>query len=399
MQLKPTGRVTDNWLNRSMSARQYFSFTVLFFIAAFLLLPTSKLVNNFFYLLIAIPAIVYLLRHRQPFRTATHIDYLFLAFLAYCFIFGLVDDPDFAKYCVYLLLFVLVISRLVEVGLFTHPRFARLLFWGLITYVLIAASIYALQGNYELGDRIVDLPSRLYGPIFTSIFIASSLVLLTPVWIRQQSYVEASAGITLALLCVAVILQSRTGLVGIALWAASISVWLAYKYKVAGVVLAIVTMTLALSVAGLLLVESDKLVNLYARADSGRFEIWQFFIASWYDCGLLKGCGLSFEMAHPVNGQTILHPHSIFVTLGVYLGLLPLLLFIVLMAAVLRLAVRQQNWWGGYLAMALLLSNLDGSIVVNSPNELWLLIWLPAGLILNQYLTQKQVIETGAKAG
>lgn len=373
-----------------MSAKQYFSYAVLLFMAAYLLLPTSKMVNNVFYLLIGIPAILYLLQHRELFSPKTHIDYLFVVFLGYCFIFGVIHDPSFAKYSTYLLLFGLVISRLVDIRLFMHTRFARSLFWGLIAYVLISAVIYALQGDFELGDRIVDLPSRLYGPIFTSILIACSLVLLTPVWIRQRSYAEAGAGVTLALLCVAVILQSRTGLVGIGLWATCVCVWLACKYRMAGVALSVIILGLAIILVGSLLVESDKLVNLYARSDAGRFEIWQFFIASWSECGLLKGCGLEFEMTRPVNGQTILHPHSIFITLGVYLGLLPLLLFAALMVALLWLAVQHRNWWGGYLIMALVLSNLDGSLVVDSPNELWLLIWLPAGLIFNQHLTQRQ---------
>lgn len=377
-----------------MNVRQYFSYTVLMLIAAFILLPSSKLVNNLFYVLIAIPALVYSIRFHRQFKTSTYIDYLFLAFLAYCFIFGLIHDPGFAKYSLYLLLFTMVISRLVDLELFTPQRIGRLLFWGLIAYVLISASIYAMQGGYALGERLSGLPSRLTNPIFTSTLIACSLVLVTPLWIRQRSYFEASAGITLALLTVSLFLQSRTGLVGIGLWVVCVSVWLAAKYKFIGIALFTITMGAALSLVGYALIEADKLSSLYTRADSNRFQIWQFVITSWYQCGIFQGCGLNFEI-QPFSGEkTYNHPHSIFMALGIYLGLLPLVLFVFLMAAVLWLALKQQNWWGGYLIMALILLNLDGSLVVDSPNELWLLVWLPAGLIVNKHLIDKQKMRT-----
>lgn len=377
-----------------MNVRQYFSYTVLMLIAAFILLPSSKLVNNLFYVLIAIPALVYFIRFHRQFITSTYIDYLFLVFLSYCFIFGLIHDPGFAKYSVYLLLFTMVISRLVDLQLFTPQRIGRLLFWGLIAYVLISAAVYTVQGGYELGDRLSVLPSRLSSPIFTSTLIACSLVLVTPFWIRQRSYFEASAGITLALLTVSLFLQSRTGLVGIGLWAACISVWLAAKYKFIGIALVTITMGAALSLVGYTLIEADKLSSLYTRADSNRFQIWQFVLSSWSQCGIFQGCGLNFEI-QPFSGEkTYNHPHSIFMAIGIYLGLLPLVLFIFLMVAVLWLALKQQNWWGGYLIMALILLNLDGSLVVDSPNELWLLVWLPAGLIVNQHLIDKQKMRT-----
>ncbi len=369
-----------------MTARKYFSYTLLLFLAAFIILPTSKLVNSFYYLLIAAPALVYLVLNYKDVTLRTSVEYLFLLFISYCFLFGLINDPDFAKYSLYLLLFALVTSKIIDIRLFEGSRFTRALFWGLISYVLLSTAYFAFEGSYQLGVRITDLPTRLDGPIFTSILIASSLVLIAPTWIKERSTVEAIAGMLLALICVAVILQSRTGVVGLALWAVLMCVWLAWHYKGRGMLFALVATTIVFALVAFLLLESGKLLELFSRADSGRFEIWQFFISSWMECGLIRGCGTDFEMARPVNRQMILHPHSIFITLGVYQGLIALLLFVLLMAKVLWIAVSDRNWWGGYLAMALLLLNLDGSNVIDSPNELWLLIWLPAGFIVNRYL-------------
>lgn len=263
-----------------MTARKYFSYTLLLFLAAFIVLPTSKLVNSFYYLVIAAPALIYLALNYKDFVLRTSVEYLFLAFISYCFLFGLVNDPDFAKYSFYLLLFSLVTSKIIDIRLFEDSRFTRALFWGLISYVLLSTAYFAFEGSYQLGVRITDLPTRLDGPIFTSILIASSLVLITPLWIKERSIIEAVAGMLLALICVAVILQSRTGVLGIALWAILMCAWLAWHYKAKGILVALVATTVVFALVAFLLLESGKLIELFSRADSGRFEIWQFFISS-----------------------------------------------------------------------------------------------------------------------
>ncbi|EMR13673.1 hypothetical protein MPL1_04025 [Methylophaga lonarensis MPL] len=369
-----------------MIAKQYFSYAILLVLAGFLLMPSSKSVNNIFYMLLAVPAVFFYLVNIKNYKSWSHVDLCFAAFIGYCFTIGILHDFSFAKYCLYLTLFMFIVSRLIDVDFFENPKVIRTAFWALISYVILSAVFHAANGIYELGDRIVELPSRLQGPIFTSMLIVSVLVLVTPVWVRGKNYTEAILGATLVLVCVGFILQSRTGLVGVGLWAICVCIWLTYKYRLAGLAFAIIMMTFAFVLAGGLLVESDKLLNLVARADAGRFEIWAYFLSSWRDCGVFSGCGLGFEMSDRVNGQQILHPHNIFLTLGVHLGILPLILFVLMMTATLYLAVAQKNWWGAYLAMALVLSNFDGHLVVNSLNELWLLIWLPMGLILNKHL-------------
>ncbi|MCC5796450.1 MAG: O-antigen ligase family protein [Methylophaga sp.] len=374
-----------------MLARNYFSFSVLVFLAAFVILPSSKLVNSFYYLFIALPGLVYLAVHFKVLRPTGALEYLWLAFIGYCLIFGLVNDTKFAKYALYVFVFVGVVARLVAAEWFNQSIFARAMFWSLLGYVIISAIWYGLTGSYQYGDRIVELPQRLYGPIFTSILICSSLVLVGPVWFRERAIFEALIGLAVAVFCVVVILQSRTGIVGLLLWALLVWCLLVYKnirrVRVLGL-LAIVP------VVGLVLiaVNADALVPLWQRADAGRFEIWQYYLSGWQSCGLLAGCGLDFEMSRQIKGQTILHAHSIFIALGVHLGLVPLLLFTSMMLVGLYLAVKQKNWWGGFLAMALLLCNLDGNMVIASPNELWLLVWLPLALIMNTACQQRGAV-------
>jgi hypothetical protein len=67
-----------------------------------------------------------------------------------------------------------------------------------------------------------------------------------------------------------------------------------------------------------------------------------------------------------------------------------LLLFLVIMTATLWRAWRRRDPWGLYLAVALCMLNFDGSSLIGNPDELWLLVLLPATLIVNRYRSSSQ---------
>jgi len=373
-----------------MSAKSYFSYITFGFLAAFIVLPSSKLVNNYYYVLIAIPALIYFARNFKILKPSGLLEYIWIIFIGYALVFGLINDFGFAKYALYILVFVSVISKLVTSEFYEADITARAMFWSILLYVYLSVIWLAITGNYQFGDRVVILPQRLTGPIFTSILICCSLVLITPVWLRRRAIVEVLIGFLLAGFCIVFILQSRTGIVGLLLWALVVWGWIIYKNRTKSHALVLLVALPIISGVVILLFGEEPLTKLLQRADSGRFELWQYFLSGWLNCGLLGGCGLDFEMTRPVGNQMILHEHNIFLALGVNLGLLPLLLFSIIMLLALFHAYKQQNWWGSFLAMALVLCNFDGNLVIESPNELWLLIWLPFGLIINKASMQEK---------
>lgn len=96
----------------------------------------------------------------------------------------------------------------------------------------------------------------------------------------------------------------------------------------------------------------------------------------------MLGCGPSFSPDIRIqNGLAIQHPHNIFLAMGFRYGLLGLLLFAVTMLLTLQKAREQRSAWGGYLLIALAMLNFDGRELINSPHEVWLLVWVPAMLI------------------
>ena len=85
-----------------------------------------------------------------------------------------------------------------------------------------------------------------------------------------------------------------------------------------------------------------------------------------------------------LGGAPIQHPHNIFLALGLYSGLVSLVVFLIIVAVTLRRAWLQNDPWGLYLFTALIMLNFDGSKLVGNPDELWLLVLLPMALIDNR---------------
>ncbi len=66
-------------------------------------------------------------------------------------------------------------------------------------------------------------------------------------------------------------------------------------------------------------------VAFWGRADSGRIELFHFMIKDWESCGWWLGCGLGYQSHDLLHGtEAIQHPHNIFVSFGIYTGLVSL---------------------------------------------------------------------------
>lgn len=363
----------------------YFTPALVLFIVSFLLLPTSKMVNNVYYVLLALPALgVLLLRRGRGIQLSTAL-WLWAALCAWFVVVGALSaDGQYFKHVLYMVLFVLVVSQLVDPEPLRMPLFSRGLFWILGVYVLGSAVVYWLTGRYALGERVLWLPGRMTGPIYTSMWLACCFALALPTWLSQRRWLELSAAALLAVFCMAYVLQSRSGLVGMLAVGGLAAGWLALHRA---------RYLLWLGFASLLLViwtlfvirEVPEVASLFARADAGRFELWRVLAGEWLDCGLWLGCGMQHVTeATILGGAPIQHPHNIYMALGLYSGLVSLLIFLALIVVVLQRAWRGRDPWGLYLFTALVVLNFDGSKLVGNPDELWLLVLLPMALIINQ---------------
>lgn len=363
----------------------YFTVALLLFVISFLILPTSKMVNNVYYVLLAVPVLVFMIFNRGR-DVELSVGFWLWGALFFCLaLAGILSvNGQWLKYVLYAAVFVVLVSQLVDPRPFRTPQFARGLFWFLGSYVIGSALVYWFIGRYTPGERILLLPARMTGPIYTSMWLACCFTLALPVWVQQRRWAELSVAILLALFCMAYVLQSRSGLFGMAALGGLVAVWLVLRQ-----VRYILWLGLVVLMGGLLVYWAvlgvPEIARLFARADAGRFELWGIFFSEWEKCGLWLGCGVSPDIDVVLSsGLAIQHPHNIFLALGLYSGLFSLLVFILLMVVILWEALRRRDPWGGYLLLALIMLNFDGDKFVDNPNELWLLVLLPAALIINR---------------
>ncbi len=71
-----------------MTAKVYFSWMLACFVAAFLILPTSKSVNNFYYVLMAIRGLFLLLKNYKLLKPNNLTEWLFYIFSGYVAIYS-----------------------------------------------------------------------------------------------------------------------------------------------------------------------------------------------------------------------------------------------------------------------------------------------------------------------
>lgn len=382
-----------------MTVRTYFSWMLAFFVAAFLVLPTSKMVNNFYYIFIAIPGLFFLLKNYKFLKPSSKTELIFLTICFYIALYSFFEFPRVITQTLYVLLFVYTVSRFVDVEFFNTKAFARILFWGGLLYAATGAIFYYIIGDTPVGVPVNPGLSRLDNPIQTSMFIACSLFIIGPHWLKGKNYWEGMCGFIVAFLAVALIFQSRSGLVGMMLWAIFMLVCMIKAFGIKGIVFLVIGL-LMLSFVSIPLFDLAGLSNqLIERADSHRFSIWQGYILALNDCGFILGCGFPDNnsphlLLDPKTAGDIYHPHNIYVEMVYNYGLVLLFLFASMMISVLYIAWNQRSWWGGYLLAGLLVLNFDGSRIADSPNEVWLMMWLPFALILaEEWQSKREIIK------
>lgn len=377
-------------LNNKIS-RKYFGAATIVFLLSFVLMASSKWTNNIFYVLIALPGLVFLIKERGAGLLSQPLAWAWLGFLAWFLVPAVIaGDSQFYKHMAYVTLFVLIVGGLVNPDLFRSSIFTRSLFWIICLYIYVYAIYAYTTGLYAFGTRVSLLPSRMENVIYTSIWLLCALSLAMPGWVKERRWLEAACAVVLSLIGVAFVLQTRTALVGalflFAAWVAY-GVWRFPRIGLTGLLAGVA----ALGIVIWLVHDSAWVQLLLARGDSHRTELLEIMVGEWRNCGWMLGCGVEFKTAQTLTGgMPIQHPHNIFVALGLYTGAVSLVLFIVVMAMTLWHAWRLRDAWGIYLACALVMLNFDGSKLIGNPDELWPLVLLPAAMVLGRVIQQSR---------
>lgn len=366
--------------------QDYFFYALVVFLASYFFLPTSKMVNNIYYVLLALPALIYIVKSKFLDFEISYMVFLWLALLLVYFLSALFSGAglQYYKHLLYVFIFLSVCVFFVKSDLLFKDSFYKFSFWLVSFYVVLSAVVYWVTGRYGFGERIIWLPARMSGPIYTSMLISALFSVALPAWIKQKKYLELLSAFVISLFCMSFILQSRSGIVAMFFVA---FIYFAYLFYVRKGSFYIVLFSV-LSIVFLFLIyyysENIPVVDqLVKRADSGRFELWSLLLKDFNECNYLLGCGTDFKSeqliygVHPIN-----HAHNIFLALLVHTGLLSLALFLLICVSALYLAFINKSYWGLYLLSSIVALNFDGSQLIGNPDELWVLVLLPIFMIM-----------------
>jgi len=356
----------------------YFLTMIIGFLLLFHLVPSSKIVNNYYYIFMFAPAFfaIYLLRNRLDLRRPETILWGLLFLL--CVLSA--GSWNYIKHIVYTAVFLLIVSRIIPGDFFRISVIVRGIFWIKIIHVFVSMVFYGWLGDYVIGGQ-------LHGPlgpvkmncILTSIILSACLMLVLPFWIAEKRWVELGTGLILSIVSSVYILQSRSGLVAMLAIFILIPGYLWHMRR------------LRLYMAGLMLVVVLLMClviwitpDFVSRMDSGRFEMWQNLLIDWKQCGYLSGCGGGFQIQRTFEaGGFYNHTHNIYFAFAFYNGLPAAFVFIGLCFYLLHKAWKNRDPWGGYLLSTMIGLNFDGGQIISNPSPLWIAILLPMAMISN----------------
>jgi hypothetical protein len=369
----------------------YFSAALVLFLLSYILNSSAKVTNNLFYALIALPGLFFVLKHRGAGVLGQPLGVAWAVFMAWFLVPAVVaGEFQFYKHILYVSLFVCVVGGLVDNAFFRSSNFIRGQFWAVFLYIF-AVSVYGwVSGRFEFGERVNLLPARMENVIYASGWLVCCMALAMPVWNRERRWIEAACGVFVTLLVAAFIVQTRTALVGAAFLFGVCALY-SLRQSPKRSVLALLALAVVAAL-GFWVVKDEQWVQLLmVRGDSYRIELFRIMTGEWGRCGWLLGCGVEFQTIQTLTGgMPIQHPHSIFVSLGLYTGAVSLVLFLFVMAATLWNAIRLREGWGLYLACALVMLNFDGAKLIGNPDELWILVLLPAAMVLGRVVQDRR---------
>lgn len=242
----------------------------------------------------------------------------------------------------------------------TEPADGRLQGLGLLADHVVAAWVYTVVFILTLDVAASD---RSAG--WRAVAMASALLLAWAIFLSdsRNAWVSAVIGVGVFLMARQVRDPQRfvAGVASLAL--------------VLGVVLAA------------LLANATSRAVLVPRGTSFRPEIWGDVVADLLAGGPWLGLGINTGNTVVAGGLEFLHPHNMYLSVAYQGGVVALVLFVVLIARVLGVLIRNYQEPDaklalGILGVALPAYLLDGHQLVDDVGATWFLFWLPVAIAL-----------------
>lgn len=353
----------------------YLTVAMLAFFLAFYFPLSSKVVNNFYYVGIALPCLFLVFSTPRALAGLLRGFAWFFILLLALVVVNAAEVADLKKW-LYLFMFFMACVFL------DHSRWGVRLCFTLFALFSCSVFLFVLSDWswiwWQSGQliRYGMLFGERINPVYSSLLISSSLIFLwlfyVEDWLRQRSKIACAAGffvtMALVLLC-STIFQSRTTLLALAVFLGGYAL---YRRMILAVLLLVVLLAVLAVASGF----SELLLR---RGFSYRLDIW---LDAWVRlnevCGIWWGCGVD---DYRFLGK-FYHAHSGYMALLYRNGLVGFFIFVSLAVLLLwRCGLARSRWlllalfgWGS------LVTTTNG--MLTTPQPLWIYCWLPTFMAL-----------------
>lgn len=369
-------------------------------ILSFLVVSGSQAHNNVSYLILLVPTLISLrFDEVKSFFQNRLAQWLLLVItsLVCSAIIGDGDPLQQIKFGLIVLLFFIAIARLPIIPDQYIYRAAWIFLVLICVYVTGNAFWQYLQGIWTLGMRLNNMHAKLENVIYVTNTMGGMLAIITLLGMQQRKFRDVLIAHALVLFFGLVLLQTRS-IIGI--WIATILLTYASLYrhhlrnlKIIGTIFFVI-IALILAITYILLSTSIG-ESLLAR-NVYRPEIWAGYIAETLRCGMIFGCGPEHNFQYiSRDGHIMVHPHSIFVTQLYKAGIVGFFPLIMLTMLAVIQGYKAKSWAGWYFIVGALGVCFDGSSLIHSPSQRWLVFHLPLALLIAQQIRQIRMQDIG----
>lgn len=360
---------------------------------SFLIISDSQAQSNFSYALLIIPTLISLRKDElKNFFSNQLVQLLSLVIVSLVIAAVIGDDNPWRqlKFGMIVLIFFIAVSRLPAISNETAYRAAWLFLIILVVYVTGNAIRQYLDSIWMPGMRLDEMNAKLENVIYVTNTMGGMLAIITMLGIQKSRFREMLTAHVLVLCFSLTLLQTRS-IIGIWIVTLLLTYFAFYRYQLRKIHLNTLILSATAIVIGIayLLMFTSIGEHLLAR-NFYRPEIWAGYITETLRCGIWFGCGPdhSFQyISH--DGQTMVHPHSMFVTQFYKAGIVGFIPFILMTVFAGIYGYKKKSWAGWYFIVGALGVCFDGSTFLHSPNQRWLVFHLPLALLIAQQLNQK----------
>ena len=360
------------------------------FLSYFLFTNTQHVINlNYFFLLLPTLLTISLveLKNYSSHKIVWVLAAYLITTIAAAFHSG--NPASQVVYCFVVLLFYLTIYRLPPVNTKQEHQLAWAWFLVVLIYAAFNLAIAWHAGTWHFGERLVISSAFINNPIYVADLLTIGLAMISFTALRSGKFAQLCVAHVITLFVGLIILQSRSML----------PVWLmvCLLTLAAGLVQTHYTQSkrhlLWLAVPAIILVcilSSPTGIAILARADSYRFEIWQGYIHQTIICGVWFGCGMDDGIHYVANnGTPMAHAHNIFVANFAKTGLWGTILLLTLIVSSILHGLKKNHMAAWVLIAGVTAMLFDGSSLIKSPNERWILIHLPLAYLIKKMVEEK----------